>query len=137
MADDMKQGAIANVNGKIFEKQLIPLFEEHGYEVVLFSEYLKKGVSFEQLSKTGNTEFEFENINVILDDNLFIQMSTLNDLRRSALEKLENLVLEKYTRRLNSTSISLPTILENNTAISASSYKSISLLLNILNSDFA
>ena len=142
------------LNGEIILKKNTPIyfkiFSNEGFYKDLVSEItldtvpmeaLNKPVSkdkiTEQLSKTGNTEFEFENINVILDDNLFIQMSTLNDLRRSALEKLENLVLEKYTRRLNSTSISLPTILENNTAISASGYKSISLLLNILNSDFA
>lgn len=51
-----------------------------------------------QLSKTGNTEFEFENIEVILDDNLFIpKISSLNDLRRTALSNLENLVIQKYT----------------------------------------
>lgn len=51
-----------------------------------------------QLSKTGNTKFEFKNIKVNLDDNLFIpKISTLNDLRRSALSNLENMVKEQYT----------------------------------------
>lgn len=55
-----------------------------------------------QLSKTGATEFEFENIEVNLENGLFIpKMSMLNDLRRNALEKLENLVLEKFTHKLN------------------------------------
>lgn len=91
----------------------------------------------EQLSKTGNTEFEFENVNVALDDNLFVQMSVLNDLRRNVLEKLENLVLEKYTRNLENVNISLPTAFESTSFAINSNYKPISLLLNILNSDYA
>lgn len=58
----MKQGTIANVNGKIFEKQLIPLFEEHGYEVILFSEYQKRGIDFEHLSKTVIRQVPFNSI---------------------------------------------------------------------------
>ncbi len=94
---------------------------------------IKKEKILDQLSKTGNTEFEFENIDIILDNNLFVQMSILNDLRRTILEKLENLVLEKYTYNLKFTPISIPNeceeIIVNNT-------KSISLLLNILNLDY-
>ena len=91
----------------------------------------------EQLTKTGNTEFEFDYINVIMDDNLFLQMSILNDLRRNVLEKLETLVLEKYTHSLEPTNISLPTVFENTSILISPNYKSISLLLNILNPEFA
>lgn len=91
----------------------------------------------EQLSKTGNTEFEFDYINVVMDNNLFVQMSVLNDLRRNTLEKLEHLVLQKYTRNLKSPNISLPTVFENASNITGQNYKSISLLLNILNPNFA
>ena len=98
---------------------------------------IEKEKIIEQLSKTGNTEFEFKNINVILDDNLFVQMGILNDLRRTALEKLENLVLEKHTHQLKSTTISLPSVSESNFNALTSNYKPISLLLNIINPDFA
>ncbi len=54
----------------------------------------------EQISKTGNTEFEFEKIDVILENNLFVQKSVLNDLRRTALEGLENLVIKENTHNL-------------------------------------
>ena len=98
---------------------------------------IEKEKIIEQLSKTGNTEFEFKNINVILDDNLFVQMGILNDLRRTALEKLEILVLEKHTHQLKSTTISLPSVSESNFNALTSNYKPISLLLNIINPDFA
>ena len=51
-----------------------------------------------QLSKTGNTEFEFESINVDLADNLFIPSICLNDLRRTAIEKLEEFAKGKYKK---------------------------------------
>ena len=53
----------------------------------------------EQLSKTNNTCFEFENIVVNLDDNLYIpSISALNELRRTALLELENIIVSQYTR---------------------------------------
>lgn len=54
----------------------------------------------DQISKTGNTQFEFENIKVILDENLFIQKSILNNLRRTALEGLQNQVIKQNTHDL-------------------------------------
>lgn len=84
----------------------------------------------EQLSKTGSTEFEFENINVILDDGLFIpKISMLNDLRRTALEGLENLVIKKHTHNLENAQINIE---KNTTLASSDSKNNISLLLNII-----
>lgn len=87
----------------------------------------------EQLSKTGSTEFEFENLNVILDDGLFIpKISILNDLRRNALEGLENLVIKEHTHSLKHTQINI----ENEIAYASSRdnlNNSISLLLNVIN----
>ena len=80
-----------------------------------------------QLSKTGNTEFEFENIVVDLDDGLFIpKISMLNDLRRNALTYLENMVIQKYSH--NEAAI-LP---ESNIFSKEKKEPKISLLLNIL-----
>ncbi len=79
----------------------------------------------EQLNKTGNTEFEFENINVNLNGDLFVQMSVLNDLRREALNGLEQVVLSKYSRKL-STSV-VDNIPNKNKSFQ---FKKISLLLN-------
>ena len=65
---------------------------------------LTKEDLIKQFSKTGNTEFEFENIDVILDDNLFIpKISTLNEIRRTALTGLENLVMKHHTHNLEYT----------------------------------
>ena len=84
----------------------------------------------EQLSKTGNTEFEFKNIDITLDDNLFLPASVLNDLRRIALEGLENTVLNTYTRDLKTEQLDY-----NNDHSNENTDKKISLLINILNLD--
>ena len=104
---------------------------------IALSKPLSKKKILDQLNKTGSTEFEFENINIIMDDNLFIQMGILNDLRRTALENLEHLVLDKYKRNLNNKEISLPSVFDNKYDIVNSNFKPISLLLNTINLDFA
>jgi putative protease len=42
----------------------------------------------EQLTKTGSTVFEFDKLDIDMDDNLFISIKEINELRRIALEKL-------------------------------------------------
>lgn len=41
-----------------------------------------------QLVKTGNTPFKFNDIEINMDDNLFISIKELNELRRKALDQL-------------------------------------------------
>ncbi len=88
---------------------------------------INKDMIIKQLSKTGNTEFEFESLNVILDDNLFLQMSTLNDLRRTALKDFENYILKNYYHNTNFIKLNYDN--KNNKNYSK---KSVSLLLNTL-----
>ena len=61
-----------------------------------------KAVSLEdvdkQLKKTGNSLFYFENLTIDMDDNLFIPLKSLNEIRREALDKLEEKILTRYTR---------------------------------------
>jgi len=83
------------------------------------------------ISKTGNTEFEFKNIEIALDDGLFIpKVSVLNDLRRTALSNLENMVLEKYSFNINP---KLPQFKTTNKVLKS---PKISLLLNIIDLNF-
>lgn len=51
-----------------------------------------------RLSKTGDTSFVFEELEVIMDDNIFMPNSAINELRRSALEGLKNELLSTYVR---------------------------------------
>ena len=51
-----------------------------------------------QINKTGNTPFEFEQINIKLDNDVIIPISSLNDLRRTALETLEKTIIYNSKR---------------------------------------
>lgn len=66
---------------------------------------LKTPISVErvikQISKTTNTPYFFENITVLLDDGLYVpSISALNELRRTALEKLEKEIENRMMRKL-------------------------------------
>lgn len=85
-----------------------------------------------QLGKTNNTQFEFKNIKVNLDPNLFItKISAINDLRRKALAKIETLALNNMRKSLTTTYINPPS---NTSHIDK---KKISVCFNILNPNYS
>lgn len=51
-----------------------------------------------QMRKTGNTEFEFEQLQIDLAGSVFLPMQSLNELRRSGLEALQKQIVESYRR---------------------------------------
>lgn len=55
------------------------------------------------LLQTGNTEFSFKEIEIILEDNLFLPVSMLKNLRREALEKLCEKIISGYKRNADIT----------------------------------
>lgn len=59
----------------------------------LTSERVKK-----QIEKTGGTPFVFENLEVQMDDGLFLPMQCLNELRREALERLLKKLYSQWNR---------------------------------------
>ena len=84
-----------------------------------------------QISKTNNTKYNFEKITVNIDENLFIPKSTssLNELRRVALEQVDNYIIKKISRS--------PKISQKKTENDykkQSANKKYTLLLNKLNS---
>lgn len=54
----------------------------------------------DQINKLGGTPFEFGNIDVELDDNLYVpSISKLNQLRRDCIAKLEEILVERIHRK--------------------------------------
>ncbi|HEY8363852.1 MAG TPA: DUF3656 domain-containing protein [Tissierellaceae bacterium] len=66
---------------------------EEGKKVKLTEEKV-----IEQLSKLGDTVYTLNNISVNLDDNAFLPLSVINQLRRLATEKLDNMLMNKNNR---------------------------------------
>ncbi|MBO5198953.1 MAG: U32 family peptidase [Lachnospiraceae bacterium] len=59
---------------------------------------LTKEKIIEQLKKTGETPFVFESLTVDADDNLFLPIQSLNEIRREALTKLSETLAAAYER---------------------------------------
>lgn len=47
-----------------------------------------------QLLKLGDTHFRCENVNIICDDNIFVSIKELNELRREGIKKLEEEIIK-------------------------------------------
>ena len=85
-----------------------------------------------QISKTNNTPFHFENIEIDLDDGLYIQgISNINELRRQALAQYEEKIVKSFKRVA-------PTLeyIDFSDKTTSGTDKKISILLNMLNNDF-
>lgn len=52
----------------------------------------------DQIQKTGDTGFYFKKLDVYIDENVFLPVGQLNQLRRSALDGLEDTIRFSYTR---------------------------------------
>lgn len=89
----------------------------------------------EQINKLGGTHYEFNNIDVDLDDNLYVpSISKLNQLRRDCIDKLNEIALNRIHRN-DTNNIDLNhSYLSNNKNIEP--VKRTSILLNILNENY-
>ena len=83
-----------------------------------------------QLSKTKNTQYDFDFVNIDIDENLYIpSISGLNEIRRSVIQKIEEINKNSFIRKLDKINL-----VEN--SIENKSYFNISVLLNNLNLSF-
>lgn len=107
---------------------------------------LDKETIIKQISKTNSTPYVFNNIEINLDDNLHLsKFSLLNELRRTALDKVYEYAISKINRQLPNKILILDAdkddkILNNMrdyaSNISNIKSKKTSLLLNIINLDY-
>lgn len=51
-----------------------------------------------QMRKTGNTEFTFDNLKILIEGNVFLPMQALNELRREGIEELTEQIQMQYRR---------------------------------------
>ena len=97
---------------------------------------LDKQTIIKQFSKTNSSLYEFKNIQINLDDNLFLPgLSILNELRRTVLDKTEQFAINEMRRKplrttLNKTPFKTLMIKDK----TKKSFE-ISILLNILNEE--
>lgn len=103
---------------------------------------LEKEKVLSQLQKTNDSLYEFKNIDIELEDGLFLpKISTLNELRRNALDSVYNFAVNNIKRKsldvsYNNTAIIKENFEKKETREKSTEKKEISVLLNILNTDF-
>lgn len=110
---------------------------------------LDKETIIRQISKTNSTPYEFKNIDINMGENIYLaKISILNELRRLALEKVQEYALSNihkniYNHSIKSSDLEKDRILgdmrnfvQTKTKISETNTPKISLLLNILSTSF-
>lgn len=102
--EDKKVFLKSNIKIKVGEKIR---FEVNGLEVfseniveMANSKKIDKDNVIEKLSKTGGTQYIFEFDNVEIDENAFVPVSVLNNLRRDAISKYEEIRLNFKNRKI-------------------------------------
>lgn len=56
--------------------------------------------AIKKLGKTGDSLFRFANLSVSVDEDAFIPVGRINELRRNALEGYKNMILSEYKRKV-------------------------------------
>ena len=109
-----------NIKGNLILSKGLPAKLKVGFsdfQIEITSDIVEKAINQpmtkekikKQIEKTGNTPFEFEELNIQMDDDIFIPLQKLNELRREALEKLKVSILRKFRRKVDF----LPTAMES------------------------
>ena len=93
---------------------------------------LTEEIIIKQFSKTQSSLYQFKSINIELDDNLFLTIANLNELRRDILQQVESFAINRISRKVEN--IHIPHSPSKTSKI-VNSQKT-SLLLNILHTDF-
>ena len=87
----------------------------------------------EQLEKTGNSVFEAKNIEIDMNEELYIPISMINELRRNAIEELEKKIKETFIRKSSNIKNEYLNLISKNEEIRT--VKNISVFLRNMNVD--
>lgn len=115
--------------------QRVEIISEDMPEIAIYSPITKERLE-KQLNKLNDTPFYLKNIKINLDNNLFIpRISTINELRRNAINKYSELLINKFKRITKNINITNNYTLESKSEVE----HKICVLLNILdlNSDYS
>mgnify|MGYP004655995229 FL=1 len=142
-----KENRKINLNCKLTVKKDLPIeliiSDNSGFSVNVTSDVMpesainspiSKDRLIAQITKTNNTPFQFDNIEIDLDDGLFIKgISCINELRRNALSQYEEKLVSSFRRNVDTINFKY-----NSSSISHSTFKpkKVSVLLNLINKDF-
>lgn len=107
MEEDKRQGVEGCLRARLGERLALTVkyrdFEVTAYQAVVEAA-IKQPMTQERLSaplkKTGETLFYFQTLKLDADQNIFVPVAWLNDIRRDAVNKLEEAITGHYRRCL-------------------------------------
>ena len=87
----------------------LKLYDEAGNSVFVKGDIVSRAENqpvsrdkiIQQIKKTGGTSFKISDIKLEMSDNVYIGISSLNKLRREAVEALEEKIINSYKRKNN------------------------------------
>lgn len=89
----------------------------------------------EQFRKTKNSIYDFNNLNIELDDNVFLTISMVNELKRLTIESIDNLRI-KNIRKSKNIDFSQLKLSKGLNLRTPNNLPKVSVLLNILNLNY-
>ena len=90
---------ITSANDLEVYKNLNITYESNETPLLAKNKPLTEELVYKQINKTSSTPYTFKNISITIDDGLFIpKISSLNELRRIALENVQNFALSNIHR---------------------------------------
>lgn len=80
--------------------------DNRNYDVTVCGEVVEKATSkpvtkeviLSKIRQTGNSCFEFSDLKIDMDEDIFIPVKALKDIRRKALSKLKDVICDSYNR---------------------------------------
>ncbi len=96
---------ITPANSIALYKDLKIQYESNELPIEAKNKPLEKEMVIRQITKTASTPYQFKNVDVLLDNNVFIpKLSTLNELRRVALEQVQDYAIAQCSRNYSDSS---------------------------------
>lgn len=122
---------------KIGEKLKLEITDEDNNKAIEYGDIVEKSITKEvdnenitkSLSKLGNTPFKLNNLKINKDDSIFISLKNINEVRRSAAQKLTEIRMNKvkeiivneinnnYTEKENNNKTNINILVRNETQL--------------------
>lgn len=96
----------------------------------------EKDVIDRQMSKLGDTSFEIKNIDIDIDDNIFLPLKSINELRRNLTDNLSNQIINSYKRTLVKTVLPVSSVQKKTLASFTAYVRTIEQYYTVSDSDF-
>ncbi len=79
-----------------------------------------KDIIIEKINKIGNTPYIFKNIDIDIDDNIFIPLTAINNIKRTAIDKLDDIKINKASNIItNSYDLKVPNVEQDKVLLKA------------------